>query len=444
MTRRPMLTIAALTRTILCFAVICIGAALLLTHLIRLARAANPNPAGNPTAKSEARPNIIFIMADDLGYGDLGSYGQKTMKTPHLDRFASQGMRFTDVYAGSTVCAPSRCSLMTGMHMGHARIRGNSPLPLRPEDLTVTEVLKKAGYRTAMFGKWGLGGPTTPGRPMLKGFDEFFGYLSQVHAHNYYPEHLWDNGLERFLRGNSGRRYEVYSHDLFTERALEFLERNRQGPFFLYLPYTIPHANNELGRASGDGMEVPDYGSFADQDWPAPEKGMAAMVERLDRDIGSIMAKLKELGLDDNTVVFFTSDNGPHREGGHDPDFFDSRGPLRGIKRDLYEGGIRVPMLVRHPGKIKAGTVSDHVWAFWDFLPTAAELAGVAGPSGIDGISVAPTLLGKPGQKQHEYLYWEFFERGYKQAVRMGGAGRACGSARNSLKTQPPRSNSTT
>ena len=294
---------------------------------------------------SPSKPNIIFIMADDLGYGDLSCYGQKTIQTPNIDRLATEGMRFTQVYAGATVCAPSRCTLMTGKHQGHALVRGNrSPeVALRPEDVTVAEVLKRAGYTTALYGKWGVGGPVTSGRPNLKGFDDFFGYLSQWHAHTYYPEHLWENETERFIRGNLGRRQGDYSHDLFTDRALKFLDRQHDKPFFLYLPYTIPHTNNELGRATGDGMEVPDYGSYADRDWPNPEKGFAAMIERLDRDVGRILDKLRDRGMDEDTIVFFTSDNGPHREGGHDPDFFGSRGPLRGIKRDLYEGGIRVP-----------------------------------------------------------------------------------------------------
>ncbi len=390
--------------------------------LIATAIAFESSSIPGATSPGEVRPNIIFIMADDLGYGDLGSYGQETLKTPHIDRLATEGIRFTQVYSGSTVCAPSRCALMTGMHMGHATVRGNHrpEWPLRPDDVTVAEVLKTVGYRTAMFGKWGVGGPGTLGLPNLQGFDEFFGYLSQVHAHNFYPDHLWTNNIETFLRRNLSGQRGTYSHDLFTERALGFLERNHERPFFLYLPYTIPHANNERGRATGDGMEVPDYGSFAGKDWPAPEKGMAAMVERLDADVGRILDKLDELRITKNTIVFFTSDNGPHREGGHDPEFFGSRGSLRGIKRDLYEGGIRVPMIVRWPGQIEPGQVSDQVWAFWDVLPTVAELAGASAPEGIDGISVAPAILGREQQRQHEYLYWEFFEGGFKQAVRMG------------------------
>lgn len=381
-------------------------------------------------------PNIIFILADDLGYGDLGCYGQKQILTPHLDRFASEGMKFTQAYAGSTVCAPSRCCLMTGLHTGHARVRGNARVPLLPEDVTVAEVLKTAGYVTGLVGKWGLGEPNTTGIPNRQGFDEWFGYLNQRNAHNYYPPYLWRNEERIRLEGN-GPEYDLYdpeaakqqfsskgsrsqySHDLFTTEALDFVKRHHAKPFFLYLAYTIPHANNEGGRASGDGMEVPDYGPYVDKPWPKQQKGHAAMITRMDRDIGKLMALLEKLGIDDNTVVVFTSDNGPHREGGAKPDFFDCNGPLKGIKRDLYEGGIRVPTMARWPSRIKPGSVSDHAWAFWDFLPTAAELAGAKSPTGIDGISIAPTLLGKT-QKKPEYLYWEFHERGFTQAVRMG------------------------
>ena len=372
------------------------------------------------------KPNILFILADDLGYGDLGCYGQKEIQTPHLDRLAKQGMRFTDCYAGSTVCAPSRCCLMTGMHTGHSRIRDNSFTPLAPEDVTVAEVLKKAGYTTGVIGKWGVGRAGSTGIPTRQGFENFFGYLNQVYAHNYYPPFLWRNEQKISLEGNQGGKKTQYSHDLFTREALTFIEKNKGGPFFLYLAYTIPHANNELGRVTKNGMEVPDYGLYADRDWPQPQKGYAAMITWMDRAIGEIMERLKTLGLDDNTVIFFSSDNGPHAEGGVRPTFFKSAGPLRGIKRDLYEGGIRVPMIVRWPGKVKPGVVNDHVCAFWDFLPTAADMAGVAPLRGIDGISMLPTLLSKQ-QSDHEFLYWEFRRRakGFHgprviQAVRMG------------------------
>ncbi len=375
------------------------------------------------------KPNILFILADDLGYGDLGCYGQKLIQTPRLDRLAAEGLRFTDCYAGSTVCAPSRCVLMTGLHTGHCRVRGNALVPLEPQDLTVAEVLKSAGYATGIIGKWGLGEADSTGIPNRQGFDYWFGYLNQRHAHNYYPAFLWRN-LEQvrlhnevpgtrpsqpFGTGVASKRVE-YSHDLLIREALEFIGRHRNRPFFLYLALTIPHANNEAGK---EGMEVPDYGPYGDRHWPAPEKGRAAMITRMDADVGRVLDCLRELGLDEKTIVFFSSDNGPHREGGSDPEFFRSSGPLRGFKRSLHDGGIRVPMLVRWPGKIRPGT-SDLPWGFWDVLPTLAELAGVTPPPGLDGISVVPTLLGRPGQPHHQFMYWEFHEGGSQQAVRMG------------------------
>jgi arylsulfatase A-like enzyme len=373
-------------------------------------------------------PNIIFILADDLGYGDLGCYGQKKIRTPNLDRMAAEGMRFTQCYAGSTVCAPSRCSLMTGLHTGHARIRGNDAHPLQPEDVTVASVLKKAGYHTGLSGKWGLGLQETTGTPGRHGFDEFVGFLSQTHAHQYYPTNIWrrspDVGEREYiwpLHENTNRQRRVYVHDLFTGAATNFVRVNRNFPFFLFLSYTIPHANNELGRESGNGMEVPSADPYADEHWPQPEKNKAAMITRMDRDIGKLLGFLKAWKLDTNTVVFFTSDNGPHKEGGVDPAFFDSSGPLRGIKRDLTEGGIRVPMIVRWPGRVPAGVVSDFPWAFWDFLPTAAEIAGATNhvPPNLDGRSVLPVLLGGKAEPP-EFLYWEFHERGSKQAARGG------------------------
>ena len=372
------------------------------------------------------KPNIIIILADDLGYGDIGCYGQQIIRTPNIDRMAAEGMRFTDHYAGSTVCAPSRCCLMTGLHTGHAFIRGNDRIPLRPSDRTMAELLKQAHYSTGIIGKWGLGEPDTTGIPNRKGFDYWFGYLNQRHAHNYYPEYLWQN-QERFPLKNIVRpvnppggvaieRIE-YSHDLFTRRALQFIDENKANLFFLYLAYTIPHANNEANQL---GMEVPSLEPYTQMDWPEPQKAHAAMITRMDSDVGRLFKKLKELALDKNTLVIFTSDNGPHKEGGADPEFFNSSGPLRGFKRDLYEGGIRVPMIARWPGMIKAGTNSDHISAFWDFLPTCCELAGIEKPDNIDGISFLPTLLGRKDQQQkHKYLYWEFHEQGKKQAIRM-------------------------
>jgi arylsulfatase A-like enzyme len=367
------------------------------------------------------QPNIVFILADDLGYGDLGCYGQKRIQTPNIDRLAAEGMRFSQAYAGSTVCAPSRCCLMTGYHTGHARTRGNKfpNLPAQPQDVLVAKLLKQAGYQTALYGKWSLGQLGSTGYPTRQGFDDWFGYFSQTHAHNYYPEHLLDNETSFLCRGNMGTHRTDYAHDLFTQHSLDFLKRRHDRPFFLHVCYTIPHANNEMGRDTGDGMQVPSYDPYTNENWPKQEKGFAAMITRMDRDVGRIMAQLRASGLDDNTIVFFSSDNGPHREGGHDPEFFNSNGPLRGIKRDLYDGGIRIPAIARWPGRIRPGQVSDQVWAFWDFLPTAAELAGVEPPSGIDGFSILPALLAKQ-QRTHEYLYWEFHERGFHQAVRTG------------------------
>jgi len=384
----------------------------------------SPAGAADPPAK---KPNIVFILADDLGYGDLGCYGQEKIRTPKLDRMASEGMRFTQCYAGSTVCAPSRCSLMTGLTTGHCTIRGNATVALRPEDKTVAEILKDAGYATALVGKWGLGGPNSTGQPNKKGFDFFYGYLDQVHAHNYFPDFLWRNHEKVKLEGNVqssvkgvAEKRALYAPDLFEKESLDFVEQHKDGPFFLYLATTIPHANNERKKAEGNGNEVPDLHGYGDRDWPEPEKSKAAMITHLDAQVGKILSKLRDLRIDENTIVFFTSDNGPHKEGGNDPRFFDSSGGLRGIKRDLYEGGIREPMIVRWPKQIQAGSVSDLPWAFWDFLPTCADLAGVQPPDGSDGISVVPTLLGKGDQKVHEYLYWEFHEGGSKQAGRVG------------------------
>ena len=381
-------------------------------------------------------PSILFILADDLGYGDLGCYGQAKIKTPNLDKLAAQGMRFTDFYAGSTVCAPSRCALMTGFDTGHAWIRGNAKVALRPQDYTVARLLKGSGYRTALIGKWGLGDENTSGLPQKQGFDDFIGYLDQVHAHDYYTDYLWRydppasgkpgyDGKMQFPE-NSGGKQGLYMDDLFSTAALRFLKNNKPDPFngyrpfFLYLAYTIPHANNEEGNRTGNGMQVPSDSPYADQPWPQVEKNKAAMITRMDRQIGQLLDLLDALKIADNTVVFFTSDNGPHKEGGVDPDFFKSSGALRGIKRDLYEGGIRVPLIVRWPGHIKAGTVCSEPFAFWDFLPTAAALADASSPEPIDGISMAPTLLGQQQTNHHEFLYWEFHERGFQQAVRMG------------------------
>lgn len=378
-------------------------------------------------------PNIIFILADDLGYGDLGCYGQQQIKTPCIDLMAAEGMRFKQHYAGNTICAPSRCCLMTGLHTGHAVIKNNSGKPLGPNDKTVLELAQECGYTTGVIGKWGLGDHGTTGTPMKKGADYFYGYLSQVHAWNYYPEWLWENDQKVHLdnvvqpsseivpdaAGGYAVKRVQYSHDLFTEKSFNFIRLNRHKPFFLYLAYTIPHANSASVVFGKNGMEVPDYGIYKNKDWPETQKGLAAMISRMDGDVGRILELLQQLGIDENTIVFFSSDNGPHKAGYNNPDFFNSSGGFRGGKRELYEGGIRVPLIVRWPGKVKAGSSSEHVSAFWDFLPTVCEIIKKDIPKKTDGISFLSELLGK-AQPQHEYLYWEFDERGGHTAVRKG------------------------
>ncbi len=375
----------------------------------------------SPAPQERKRPNIVWIMGDDLGYGDLGCYGQPRIQTPNIDRAASEGTRFTQVYSGSTVCAPSRCSLMTGMHTGHVRVRDNTPqIPLRPGDVTVARVLKQAGYKTAIFGKWGLGNPGTPGIPNLQGFDEWYGYLNQDHAHFYYPQHLWENEKETFLRGNRGNARKEYAPDLFLERALSFMERQKDNPFFLYFATTLPHFS-DYDPNSPMGLDVPSDAPYTAEAWPKIEKNYAAMVTRLDGHIGRLMTQLKRLGIDDRTIVFITSDNGPSVETAHRPDFFKSNGSFRGVKREMYEGAIRVPMIVRWPGVVPEKRVSQHPWAFWDFLPTAAELAGGDAPRNCDGISVIPEILGKT-QAPHDYFYWEYghVRDKFLQALRAG------------------------
>ncbi len=379
-------------------------------------------------AQQAKRPNLLFILADDLGYGDLGCYGQSQIRTPCIDQLAWEGTRFTQFYAGSTVCAPSRCVLMTGLHTGHCCIRGNARVSLRTEDFTVTELLKQAGYTTALIGKWGLGQENSEGVPTRQGFDEFFGYLDQHHAHNYFPTFLWRGetrvslknvvpGDGEFGAGVAAEKLE-YSPDLMIREALSFIDRNHDRPFFLYFAATLPHANNEAGKK---GMEIPDYGAYRDKEWPEPQKGLAAMISRLDTDVGRIMDALKKHHLDQNTLVLFSSDNGPHREGGNDPDFFKSNGLLRGIKRDLYEGGIRVPFIVRWPGQVPAGRVSEQVGSFADFLPTVAEIVSSKPPTGLDGRSILAAILGKETRAERDDpLYWEFYERVSAQAVRLG------------------------
>jgi len=390
------------------------------------------------------KPNIVFILADDLGYGELGCFGQKKIKTPNLDRMAAEGMRFTQFYAGSTVCAPSRSVLMTGLHTGHTRVRGNAgqqnPLAqsLRADDITVAKLLKGAGYATALCGKWGLGdeGEAAVGLPTRQGFDYFFGYLNQHHAHNYYPAFLVRNeerfplrnevpGTGRFGQGWAVKKVD-YAYDVIMEDGLKWLEQNKEKPFFLYLAPTIPHANNEAARGEGNGQEVPEYGEYEKTDWINPNKGQAAMITRLDRDVGRVLDLLKKLNLEEKTLVLFASDNGPHNEGKHTPALFEPSGPVRGMKRDLTDGGIRTPFLARWPGMIKAGVVNPHVGYFGDFLATVCELSGAPAPTQHDGISLVPTLMGNDAQqKQHGHLYWEFHESGFSQAVLMDGRWKA-------------------
>ena len=366
------------------------------------------------------RPNIVFILADDLGYGDLGCYGQQRIRTPNLDRFASESARCTQAYAGSTVCAPSRCSLMTGKHTGHATVRGNMKpeLGLTPSEATLPRLLQSAGYRTALFGKWGLGGPGNGSIPNREGFDEFYGFLDQQHAHNSFPESQWDNQNEVFLTQNWFGRRNVFVQDLYTQKAVSFIRSQQDRPFFLYLAYTSPHADNERGQIEPNGIDVPTTSPYEAEPWPEVEKSFAALVTRLDRDAGTVLRTLTETRLEHNTIVIFTSDNGPHHEGNHDPEFFRSRGPLRGIKRDLYEGGIRIPFIIRWPGRIQPGPL-EQPFAFWDMLPTLCDSAGVSIPEGLDGISVLPTLSARK-RLEHPPFYWEFHEKGFAQAIRHG------------------------
>jgi arylsulfatase len=397
-------------------------------------------------AAEASPPNVIVIVADDLGYRELGCYGQRWIRTPHLDRMAAEGTRFTQFYSGQAVCAPSRCVLMTGKHTGHAEIRDNGnpstdealksrfgwefpgQHPLPDAAITLAELLHDRGYATAAIGKWGLGHVGTTGDPTRQGFDLFYGFHCQVHAHNHYPRFLWRNDVKESLPGNDATLTgATYSQDRFMDVAREFIRTHRDRSFFLYLPFTIPHLSIQVPEAS-----LAEYvATIPEEDYvhrgylkhPAPRAGYAAMVSHMDRGVGQLFSLLKELGLDEQTCVLFTSDNGPtyERLGGSDSDFFESAGVFRGLKGSLYEGGIRVPLLARWPGHVPAGAVSDHVAAFWDILPTLCELTGTTAPAGLDGLSFAPTLTGHSAQqKSHEFLYWEFPAYGGQQAVRLG------------------------
>ena len=389
------------------------------------------------TAFAQQLTNVVFIMADDLGIGDLGCYGQKIIRTPNIDKLAANGTRFTQFYAGTSVCAPSRASLMTGLHTGHTAIRGNFEIepegqfPLPGAAVTIAEIFKRASYVTGAFGKWGLGYPGSEGEPNKQGFDTFFGYNCQRQSHNYFPDHLWYNG-NKISYNNSPVNQQSYAPDIIQQKAIEFITANRNKPFFLYLPYTLPHAGLQLppGDSIFEGYkkqlnEVPKnvsspWDGKGYQPQPYPLSAYAAMVTKLDGYVGEVLNTLKELGIDKNTVVIFTSDNGPHREGGNMPEYFNSNGGFRGIKRDLYEGGIRIPMIASWPNVIKAETVSDYVGAFWDFLPSFAQLVKQPVPGTTDGISLLPVFTTNGTQKEHEFLYWEFHEDGGRQAVRMG------------------------
>jgi len=406
-------------------------------------------PSGHCAVASSPpfKPNIILILADDLGYGELGCYGQSKIKTPNLDRMAREGLRFTRFYAGATVCAPSRSVLMTGQHGGHTTVRGNAsakdrrPQTLRSNDITIAEMLKSAGYKTGLVGKWGLG-MDDEGHPNRQGFDYFFGYLSQLHAHNHFPDHLWRNFDKVPLRNKivpmaeDGAGYSTnalqFAGDLFAEEVLDFIDRSTNQPFFLYFCPVVPHANNERKKALENGMEVPDFGPYKDHTWDIASKGHAAMITRLDADIGRVRQHLRVLGLENRTLIVFTSDNGPHKEGGQDHSFFKPSGPLSGFKRDLTDGGICVPFIATWPSKIQP-SVSSHVSYFGDLMATFAELSGTTAPKNVDSVSIVPTLLRRPAtaegrgtaaqnrlQPAHPHLYWEFHENGFSQAVLLG------------------------
>ena len=371
-------------------------------------------------AEHVGTPNIIYILADDLGYGDLRCYGQRNLWSPRIDRMAAEGMRFTQHYAGATVCAPSRCVLLTGLHSGHTRIRNNTAALLADDDPTIAKLLRAADYRTGCVGKWGLGHPPEDDDPARCGFDYFYGYINMYHAHNFFPEFIIRNGQRVPLKNELGSQWKSrtdgagiavkkvdYVPELVHGEALSYIKRNKDRPFFLYYALNMPHANNE-GRHSVHGMEVDDYGEFLRSDLPLNEKGFARMIQLIDRYVGEVIDLLQELDLDSNTLVIFSSDNGPHQEGGHMMEYFNSNGVLRGMKRDFFEGGIRVPMIARWPGQIEPGSTSDLISGFQDMLPTFAEIAGVS-PYPNDGISMVPSLLGNNDQQEkHRHLYWEF------------------------------------
>jgi arylsulfatase A-like enzyme len=414
----------------------------------------NLDPADAAPNQAASKPNIVFILADDLGYAEVGCYGQTKIRTPNIDRLAAEGMRFTQAYSGSPVCAPSRCTLLTGKHTGHAFIRGNKEvtrsnpegegqLPLPAGTVTVATLLKQRGYATACVGKWGLGGPQTSGHPNQQGFDFFFGHLCQRMAHNHYSTHLWRNG-EKFPLNNPAfaahQKFPInadprdpqafanyagkeFAQDVMVREALAWMRAHREQPFFLYVAFPIPHAalqvpEDSLAEYRDQFGDTPYLGGKGYLPHRQPRAAYAAMITRMDRYVGELMALLKELGLDERTLVFFSSDNGPTFNGGTDSAFFESAGRFRGLKMDVYEGGIRVPFIARWSGRVKAGSVSEQPVIFYDLLPTLAEVAGTRPPRGSDGLSILPTLLGKRGQKQHDFFIWEYPEKGGQIAVR--------------------------
>ncbi len=385
-------------------------------------------------------PNVIYILADDLGYGDLGCYGQTHFETPNIDALSASGLKFTQHYSGSTVCAPSRCSLLTGKHTGHAVVRGNAKYksegqqPMPADTFTLAHMFKNAGYATGIFGKWGLGAPGTVSEPLKMGFDRFYGFNCQRIAHHYYPYFMSSDDRREVLWGNVGLERREYAPDLIQEQTLAFIEENKDRPFFCYYALIQPHAEmfapeeymekyrgKFLPESVYEGVDSgPDFRKGAYGSQSESHAAFAGMVNVMDDDVGELMAKLEELGIAENTLVIFASDNGAHFEGGHNPNYFNSTGGLRGKKRDLYEGGVRVPMIASWPEKIKAGSETDHLSAFWDVLPTLAEITGQSLPEPIDGLSFLPTLLGESGQIKHDYLYWEFHEKNGRVAVRQG------------------------
>ena len=383
------------------------------------------------------KPNVVVILVDDMGYGDIGAYGQKLIETPNIDQLAKSGMKFTQFYAGNSVCAPSRASLLTGLHTGHTLVRGNFEIepegqfPLPDTLFNMAKMFKKADYQTAAFGKWGLGFPGSEGDPVKQGFDIFYGYNCQRQSHNYFPAHLWSN-LARISLQNTLTSQFQYAPDLIQQNAMEFMSHQKDRPFFLYLAYTLPHAGLQLPE--NDQLFNYYKRKFNEQpktinsDWSGkgyqpqayPHAAYAAMMGKLDAYVGEIIQNLKKLGIDKNTLVVFSSDNGPHKEGGNDPSFFNSSGGLKGVKRQLNEGGIRVPLIVSWPGKVKPNQTSQTIGAFWDFLPTFSELVGQNNKHYTDGISLLPTFLNQPQKSKHSFLYWEFHENGGRQAVRFG------------------------